>query len=198
MATFEIKHLDGRILFTHDGECLRECVVAAVMQGADLQGADLQGADLRVAYLRGADLRGADLRVAYLQGASGINRLLTTPLYMLLDQPGQIRAYKLAKADGTGPTYSSITYEVGKTYEEPEADTDESVQCSRGINLATLDWCLKEWREGYRVFVVEHTVADIAAIPIGSDGKYRVRRCTVVAEKTLEELGLPKQELVNA
>jgi hypothetical protein len=43
------------------------------------------------------------------------------------------------------------------------------------------------------VFVVEHTAADIAAIPIGSDGKYRVRRCTVVAEKTLEELGIAQK-----
>jgi hypothetical protein len=220
---FEIKHLDGRILFTHDGECFRDCVAAAVKSGANLFGADLyranlSGADLYRANLYGASLYGANLSLANLSvanlsranlsganlsganlyganlsGAKGINPLITTPLYMLRDQIGPIRSYKLTNSEGVGPFNGGIKYEVGKSYEEPDADTDESTQCAAGINLATLDWCLKEWREGYRVFVVEHTAADIAAIPIGSDGKYRVRRCTVVAEKTLEELGIAQK-----
>ena len=166
----------------------------AYLQGADLRGAYLQDADLQGAYLRGADLRGADLqdadlRGAYLQGASGINKLLLSPLHMLRDQPGSIRAYKLVTADGFGPTYPSIVYEVGKTV-AADAETDESIECARGINLATLDWCLKEWRQGQRILVVEFTAADIAAIPINSDGKFRVHRCTVVAEKSLADVGI--------
>ena len=59
-----------------------------------------------------------------------------------------------------------------------------------GIHLATLDWCLKDWKPGYRILVAEFAAADIAAIPIGSDGKFRVRRCTIVGEKALAECGL--------
>ena len=76
---FEIKTFGGSLLFTYEGESLKETLVQAVKQGADLrgadlqgaylQGADLQGAHLQGAYLQGAYLRGADLRGAYLQGA---------------------------------------------------------------------------------------------------------------------------------
>lgn len=59
----------------------------------------------------------------------------------------------------------------------------------RGADLRGAD-LLKEWRTGYRILVVEFTAADIAAIPVASDGKFRVHRCTVVAEKSLEEVGL--------
>jgi hypothetical protein len=43
-----------------------------------------------------------------------------------------------------------------------------------------------------RILVVEHTAKDIACIPLGTDGKYRVSKCKVVAEKDLKELGLVK------
>jgi hypothetical protein len=171
----------------------------AYLQGAYLRGADLQGAYLQGAYLQGADLQGADLQGAYLQGAylqgaylqgaKGVNKFLASPLHMLRDQPGPIRAYKLVTAEGFGPTYPSIKYEVGKAV-DAKGDTNESLECSHGINLASIDWVLKEWRTGYRILVVEFTAADIAAIPVASDGKFRVHRCTVVAEKSLEEVGL--------
>jgi hypothetical protein len=61
-----------------------------------------------------------------------------------------------------------------------------------GINLATLDWCMSNYQEGYRILVAEFTAKDIAAIPVGSDGKFRVRKCNIVAEKDLTELGLVK------
>jgi len=54
---------------------------------------------------------------------------------------------------------------------------------------------LREWYVGRRILVAEFTATDIAAIPVGSDGKFRVFRCRIVAEKTLAELGLePKAE----
>ena len=37
--------------------------------------------------------------------------------------------------------------------------------------------------------LAEFEAKDIAAIPIGSDGKFRVHRCTIVGEKDLAELG---------
>ena len=41
--------------------------------------------------------------VAILYGANGLIPEKTTPLLMLLDQPGPIRAYKLVKANMEGP-----------------------------------------------------------------------------------------------
>ena len=78
--------------------------------------------------------------------------------------------------------------EVGKTY-KVEANTDESINCSYGISLASLDWCLREWRDGYHILIAEFAVKDIAAIPIGSDGKFRVHQCKIVKEKPLTDCG---------
>jgi hypothetical protein len=166
----------------------------ADLSWADLSRADLSRANLSRANLSRADLSGANLSGANLSWAEGLNKFLTTPLYLLLDQPGAIRAYKLVIENGDGPFKGGILYEVGKTYEVAEASTDESEACGAGINLATLDWCLKEWSIGRRILVAEFTAADIAAIPIGSDGKFRVRRCTIVGEKPLEECGLKTEE----
>jgi len=177
----------------------------AYLRGADLQDADLQGAYLRDAYLRGAYLqgaylrgadlrgaylRGADLRGAYLRGAKNLNKFTTTPLYILKDQPEKIVAYKLVNSENVGPFNGGIIYEIGKTYTEKEANTDEYEQCAQGINLATLDWCIMEWKKGYKILMVEFTKEQIAAIPIGSDGKFRVYGCKIIGEKNLKELGL--------
>jgi len=147
-------------------------------------------ANLAGANLAGADLAGADLARAYLAGAKGIIKYLTTPLYILLDQPGKIRAYKLVKENGEGPYNGGIIYEIGKTYEVKDADENETTQCAAGINLATLDWCIKEWKPGQRILIAEFTAKDIAAIPVGSDGKFRVKKCTIVGKKNLKEIGL--------
>ena len=169
----------------------------ANLYGANLRGADLRGADLRGADLRGADLRGAYLRGAYLRGAKGITPERCTDLLILLDQVGKIRAYKLTRADGSGPTYPGLTYAVGETVEAADANTDPDDHCGAGVNLATLPWCLSQWQPGYRIFVCEFTRADIAAIPTATDGKFRTHRCKVVreipAEQIAEWLGLPPE-----
>jgi len=157
----------------------------ANLSRADLSGANLSGANLSRANLSGADLYGADL-----YGAEGIDPQRCTPLLMLLDQPGKIRAYKLVTAQGVGPFNGGITYEVGKTYSVKDANCDPKEQCAEGINLATLDWCLREWQEGYRILVAEFAAADIAAIPTATNGKFRVKWCRIVAEKSLKQLGL--------
>ena len=205
----EIKHrITGRVLFSLETESLKLCVEAAVRSIADLRGAYLRGADLRDAYLGGADLGGAylggadlggaDLRDAYLGGAylrdaKNINKLRCTPLMILLDQPGKIRAYKLVKGNGEGPYNGGIIYEIGKSYSVEDADcTDE--QCAAGINLATLDWCMRYWQSGYRILVAEFTAKDIASIPVSTDGKFRCHRCKIVAEKDLKEIGLIEEK----
>ncbi len=172
----------------------------ADLRGADLQRADLQGADLRDANLRGADLRGAylqgaylrgaylrdaNLRGAYLQGAKGITPERCTPLLILGDQVGKIRAYKLVNEQGEGIYNGGLKYITGETVEVKGADTSPDVQCAAGISLATLDWCLNEWQPGHKVLICEFTAKDIAAIPTATDGKFRVRKCKVIGEKDI-------------
>ena len=211
--------LDGGVLFEGEFGSLKLAVEAAVKSGASLDGASLNGASLGGASLggaslvgaslggasldraslvgaslNGASLDGASLNRASLNGAKGINPHRCTPLLMLLDQPGKIRAYKLVTKDGVGPFNGGITYKIGKDYEVKDANTDISEQCAAGINLATLDWCIKEWKDGYRILIAEFTVKDIAAIPTANDGKFRVHRCRIVGEKDLVEIGLVEKK----
>jgi hypothetical protein len=170
----------------------------ANLYGADLRSADLYGADLRSANLYGADLYGANLYGANLRSAKGVSAYSSTPLMMLMDQPGKIRAYKLVTADGFGPFNGGLKYEVGQSVSVDDANTDAGEHCAAGVNVATLDWCIKEWRNGYRILVVEFSTSDIAAIPLATDGKFRLHRCDVVGEKDLAQVGLLKSEEVSA
>ncbi len=114
---------------------------------------------------------------------------------MLHDQVGKIRAYKLVDADGRSPIHSSgnsgnLKYKKGETIEATNADCDENRDCAKGVNVATLDWCMKSWCKGWRILVVEFAAKDIAVIPTGTDGEFRLHRCKVVGEKNLKEIGL--------
>ncbi len=165
----------------------------ANLRDANLRDANLRGANLRGAYLSGANLSDANLSGAYLSdanlsGARGLEPWRTTPLMLLLDQPGPIRLYKLVNERGEGPFSGGLVYSPGATLECPDANTDPLVDCGAGINVATLDWCLREWREGYRVLIVEFTAEDIAAIPLGTDGKIRLHRCNVIDWKDISGL----------
>jgi pentapeptide repeat protein len=161
----------------------------ANLRGAYLGDANLRDANLRDANLRGANLRGANLRGANLRGAKGFNPYAVNDLLLLQHQVGKIRAYKLVTSDGYGPYNGGIKYEVGETYEVKGADCDPEAQCGPGINLATLPWCIREWRPGYRILLAEFTAKDIAAIPT-SDGKFRVHRAKIVKDLALAEIGL--------
>ena len=144
--------------------------------------------ELRGADLRGADLQETNLRWADLRGAKGLTPERTTSLLMLLDQPGPIRAYKLVNVNMQGTFNGGIRYEIGQRYEVTNASTDVNEPCGAGINLATLDWCLREWREGYKVLIAEFFAGDIAAIPTNTDGKFRIHRCLIVGEKDISHL----------
>lgn len=166
----------------------------ANLSEADLFRAGLSEADLSRANLYGtnlcrANLSGADLSEADLSGAIGVNKNLCTPLTILLDQPGKIRAYKLVTQDGVGPYYPEINYLKGKTFSIDNYNESDN-QCGTGISLATLDWCMREWKTGYRILVMEFTAKDIVSIPFATDGKFRVKKCKRVGEKDLKEIGL--------
>ena len=193
MKAFEIKSVNGSILWSGDTESLRDAIEKAVKSYANPYGANLSGADLSRANLSRANLYRAYLYRAYLSGADlsgakGVTPERCTPLLMLLEQPGPIRAYKLVNEKSEGPFNGGIRYEVGKEYSVKDASPDVSEQCAKGINVATLDWCLKEWDPGYRVLIVEFEAKDIAAIPTATDGKFRLHRCRVVGEKDLSKL----------
>jgi hypothetical protein len=71
MEKHTIEHRDtGAVLYTGDGESLRDVVEAAVSAGASLDGASLAGAYLVGANLVGANLDRASLDRAYLDGAN--------------------------------------------------------------------------------------------------------------------------------
>ena len=175
---------DNTVLYTaENAQDVRQAVEEARASGADLSRADLSGADLS-----GADLSGADLSRADLRHARGIAPERCTDLLMLRDQVGKVRAYKLTTADGTGPFSGGLAYVVGEVVEVGGANTDPDSHCGAGVNLATLPWCLNEWRPGYRIFVCEFTARDIAAIPTATDGKFRTHRCKVVREIPREQI----------
>jgi len=166
----------------------------ANLRYADLSSANLSYANLGYANLRYADLSSANLSYANLSYAKGIVAERCTPLLMLLDQPGTIRAYKLVNSMGEGPFNGGLKYEIGVPLSVKKANRDVSEHCGAGINLATLDWCMREWQKGYRILICEFTASDIAAIPTATDGKFRVTACTPVGEKDLVQLGLVKAE----
>ena len=182
---FEIKHRwNGEILFSVEAESFCFAVEIAVKKGANLYGANLSRANLF-----GANLSGANLF-----GAIGVNKNLCTPLTILLDQPGKIRAYKLVTQEGFGPYYPEINYLKGKTFSVDNYDESDN-QCGAGISLATLDWCMREWQKGCRILVMEFTAEDIVSIPAATDGKFRVKKCKRVGEKDLKEIGLAEPTL---
>jgi len=167
----------------------------AYLYKADLRNANLRNADLRNADLYNADLRDADLRNADLRNVKGINPIHNTDLRLLYDQVGKIRLYKLVTDKYQGPIYPTkdMVYSVGKILEVEKADSDETQQCSFGISLATLPWCIREWYASRRIMVCEFNRKDLVAVPDCTDGKIRVRRCKVIRELDLQELGLIKK-----
>ena len=187
--TIAIKHrFSDAVLFSGDFESIKAALVKAVEQKVDLQGASLQGADLRGADLQGASLRGASLQGAELQGAKNLDPALCTPLLMLLDQPptSKLRAYKLVDSEGYGPFNGGVKYVIGKTVKVDNANEDPNTECGAGVNVATLDWCLKNWEPTRKILIVEFTREDIAAIPTASDGKFRLHKCKVIGVKKLD------------
>jgi len=132
-------------------------------------------ANLSDANLSGANLRGANLRGANLSGAN-----LLPDLHLLRLQPQEtvLRAWKFL--DGGVSPFQGVTYEVGKVYTEKDFSTDERETCDKGLNVATLQWCIA-WSSGNSEFIeVEFYAKDIVAVPFATDGKFRVKRFKVL------------------
>ena len=91
------------------------------------------------------------------------------------------RAYKVTGKEGVGVYRGGINYLEADKFNVPKVDKDLSLACSYGINLANLAWCLTEYQKGRRLFLMEFNFKD-AACPIGSDGKFRVKKCVKIGE----------------
>ena len=154
----------------------------ADLSRANLSGADLSGADLSRANLSGANLSGADLSGAYLSGTilAGINWL--SFIGITPNEKGIAYAYKITTKAGEGIYQGGINYTKGEVFSVDSVDKDVNLQCSYGINLATYRWCLEaKQTTSQRLFMFKFNVADCVC-PIGSDGKFRVKKCTKVGE----------------
>jgi hypothetical protein len=167
------------------GACLSGAnLLRAYLSGADLSGGNLSGADLSGAYLSRADLSGANLSGANLSGAKGYTPERCVALASLPYMTGPIQAFKLVNAKGEGHVNGGIKYPVGEVVTDQKANTDPSAQCAAGLNVADLPWVLRNWVESYRILLVEFMAQDIAAIPHGTDGKFRLHRLTVIKDIT--------------
>ena len=138
--------------------------------------------DLHEKWLKSIDGgKRANLSGAYLRGA-----YLLPDLYLLRFQPSdtKLRAWKFLKADGTSP-FQDHHYEVGKSYSTDDFSTDERIVCDKGLNVATLQWCLRNSNSEDNLFIeVEFLAGDIVAIPFATDGKFRVKALTVLRQIT--------------
>ena len=90
--------------------------------------------------------------------------------------------------NGKSP-YQKAIYEVGKTYKEKKFDKDEYIECSYGLNVSTITWCLRDSLEksNIELIEVEFKVSDIVAIPYWTDGKFRVKQFKVLRKITRDE-----------
>ena len=157
---------------------------------ADLSKADLSWADLSKANLFEADLAGADLSEANLSKAdlskanlSQVNKiLLNSTLTILRHQKFNLIVYKYLLNNMRSP-YKGFKYEVGKVYIADSFDVDERNCCGGGLNVATLEWCLKDTNfniVNMKYVMVEVNPKDIIAIPYNSDGKFRVKKLKIL------------------
>ena len=101
-----------------------------------------------------------------------------------------LRAWKYLK-NGKSP-YRKSSYKIGKVYAEKDYSTDERITCDKGLNVATLQWCLNDSQSDSEFIEVEFYTKDIIAVPFATDGKFRVHRCKIIGEKDLKKIGLIK------
>ena len=78
---------------------------------------------------------------------------------------------------------------MGETYECHEPNTDETQSCGAGINVATLEWCLKDTNNDLgKTYIECEFEAGNVIVPFNSDGKFRVVKIKVIRKLTKEEL----------
>jgi hypothetical protein len=122
-----------------------------------------------------------------------LDMLVKGDLDRLAKHDGIVRAYKYTDENAKSPTQTDkpLHYVVGKTLKVSHVEDDPNVDCGAGINLATLEWVARYAKSNKqrRIFAIEFDTDDLAAIPTGKDGKFRVKECYVVEELDTDKLG---------
>jgi hypothetical protein len=101
---------------------------------------------------------------------------------------GRVRAYKHVTKDLKSPhqTSTALQYKIGEMVEVKDAVTNEKTDCAAGINLAAPVWCLSHMKKAEhkddRALAFEFDMEDLAAVPVNTDGKFRVFRALCVEE----------------
>jgi len=147
----------------------------ANLRGASLWEADLKEADLRGADLSGTNLSGTNLRGTNLRGAK-INNIYRTNLNILKSQKNNLIVYKYLNNNLTSP-YQNFKYRIGKEYTSINANENNKILCGKGINIATLEWCLQNTNNNINDYIYiecEINPHDLI-IPFNSDGKFRIK-----------------------
>jgi hypothetical protein len=169
----------GETIYEAEISCSPD-TLPSIKLGLAVKAALKAGANLADANLAGANLAGANLA-----GANGFIPERTTHLASIKFLP-VCHAFKVVDEKGEGHINGGLKYKLGKRVTVKDADDNPSTMCSTGIHVADLPWCLREWREGYRILLIEHSPGDIACIPYGTDGKYRLKGCTPIKDITDE------------
>ena len=186
----QIKNKGGNLLFEYSSvdNTIKKTLEKAVERRANLWGVDLRGANLR-----GADLRGVDLWGAKLPESIYFSEIYNLKLF---PRKTILRFWKYT-IDGRSP-YQNAKYEVGKAYIFKSVEKDETLDCAKGGNVATLTWCLQDsiGKSNVELLEVEFRVSDIAAIPYFSDGKFRVKRFKVL-RKISRQKGIELMEKIS-
>jgi hypothetical protein len=124
----------------------------------------------------------ANLRLANLSGTilDGINWLA----YIGITSPDVAYAYKFVDKDSKSPIQDTgkIDYSKAKQFSVADMDTDITELCGKGINLATLTWCLNHRMDKSNRLIMFKFHTKDAICPVGSDGKFRVSKCIKVGE----------------
>ena len=155
---------------------------SANLRSADLSYANLSYADLSYANLSYADLSSANLRSADLRDTIFVSINWLAYSGIVPDEKGTAYAYKMTKSNGEGTFNGGIDYTSKTIFEVAKVDSDVNRDCGEGINLATFSWCLNNFTDkSYRLFMMRFNVKD-AVCPVGSDGKFRVLKCTKIGE----------------
>ena len=143
----------------------------------------INGVELQIKPM--ANLPGADLSRADLSRAKNIPLVFNTFL------PGvEYTAFKAVTKELQslmvhGDVGTSLDYSIGNIVTVKNANTDRRELCASGINVAYMEYILKNHMKN-TIVLVEFYGQDVAAVPYASDGKFRLHRCTVIRDVTEE------------
>lgn len=165
LSNLDLEHID-----LSNGDFSHATFYNSNLKRTSFRASNLYMANFSCADLTGALLYHANMSRCYLLGTLGVDQDGINQLNMLYDQVGKIRMYM-----STNDNPNDIA--IGKKF------TD--------CDVYTLDHCVRQWCDADdKIYIVEFTAKDVLDITERMDGIVRVKKCTVVGEKNLDELNI--------